>query len=356
MSLLKKAVNTTAYLKGGLLGFAGSGKTHTASHLAIGLSKDIGDDKPVAFFDTETGSDYLIHAFEAAKIELLVAKTRSFQDLIAFMKEAEQQCSVAIIDSISHVWTELLESYQRRLKRRNGLLFQDWGPIKTEWRQFTDLYLNSRMHVILCGRAGYEYDMETNEAGKKELIKSGTKMRAETEMGYEPSLLLEMERLRKEDGHGWIHRCWVLKDRTGRINGKAIDNPTYEDFRPVISFLNVKGTHLGVDTTRNSDDMFDDPDYSAVEYKKRIDITLELIKEQFVLHELDGSSAQVKRARARALIKAFGTSAWTAISDKRLPELETGLDRLRALLASDDDDDASDDNADWGLPRAVNEE
>ena len=173
--LLKKAVNQTAYLKAGFMGFAGSGKTFTASQLAIGLAKDIGDNKPVAFFDTETGSDYLIKEFENAGVELLVVKTRSFRDLLGFLKEAESACSVAIIDSITHVWQELMEAYAKRNNRRNGLLFQDWGKLKTEWRQFTDLYLNSSLHVIMCGRAGYEYDYSQDETGKKELLKTGTK-------------------------------------------------------------------------------------------------------------------------------------------------------------------------------------
>jgi hypothetical protein len=47
----------------------------------------------------------------------------------------------------------------------------------------------------LCGRAGYEYDHEENEDGGKDLIKIGTKMKAEGEFGFEPSLVIEMERL-----------------------------------------------------------------------------------------------------------------------------------------------------------------
>lgn len=348
-SILRPATNQTAFLKAGLLGFAGSGKTHTAAAMALGLSSLIGDKKPVAFFDTETGSDYLIPRFKEAGVELLVAKTRTFADLLTFMREAESIASVAIIDSISHVWTELLEAYTAKLRRKNGLMFSDWGPIKQEWRGFTDLYLNSQMHVILCGRAGFEYDYEVNEAGKKELIKTGTKMKAETEMGYEPSLLLEMERVHAEgDEHtqgkrsAWTHRCYVLKDRTDRMNGATIDNPTFASFAPAISFLNIGGAHLGIDTSRSSEALFDSPD-GLHERKKNVEIVLELILDAFVVAGLGGTSAKAKEAQVRELTRAFGTSSWTAIQGKRLEDLQAGYTALRAALGIKTDEELEDE-------------
>lgn len=337
MSLLKPAVNQTAFLKAGIMGFAGSGKTYTAADMAIGLSKTVGDGKPVAFFDTETGSDFLIPRFKENGIELLVAKTRSFADLLTFMREAEGQCSVAVIDSITHVWQEIMQSYTTKLRRRNGLLFQDWNVVKTEWRGFTDLYLNSKMHVLLCGRAGFEYDYEQDEAGKKELIKTGTKMKAESEMGYEPSLLLEMERVNADERHergkrgGWIHRCYVLKDRTTRMNGDVIDNPTYASFKPVIDFLNIGGEHVGVDSTRSSVDLFETPE-SFANRKKRVEITLELIKDALVEGQISGTSREAKEQQVKHLKSAFHTSSWTAIEGMKLEELEIGLKHLRRNL------------------------
>jgi len=341
MSLLKPATNQTAFLKAGIMGFAGSGKTFTAKELAIGLSKLVNDGKPVAFFDTETGSDFLIPAFKEAGIQLLVAKSRSFADLKTFMGEAESVASVGIIDSVTHVWTDLVDSYRAKLRRKNGLLFQDWGPIKAEWGEFTKLYINSRCHVVLCGRAGYEYDMEQDESGKKELIKTGTKMKAEGEMSYEPSLLLEMERvnpaekLERGQRSTFIHRCYVLKDRTDRMNGKAVDNPKFEDFAPVISFLNIGGEHVGVAASeRSSQDLFDSPD-GLYERKKQVEIALELIQDSMVEGEIGGTSAKAKEEQIRHLKLAFGTSSWRAIQDMRLEALEDGLRALRLNLRLD---------------------
>jgi hypothetical protein len=63
MTLFKPAEITTAYLKMALMGFQGSGKTYTATSVTVGLVQmmrelklDAGD-KPIAFIDTEKGSD-----------------------------------------------------------------------------------------------------------------------------------------------------------------------------------------------------------------------------------------------------------------------------------------------------------
>ncbi|ENE3410943.1 AAA family ATPase, partial [Shigella flexneri] len=111
MALFQRAINTQAYLKAGIMGFAGDGKTYTASELAIGLvmlmrQRGIeAGNRPVMFLDTETGSDWVKPRFDAENIELFTAKTRSFVDLLEAINEAESSGSVMIIDSISHFWT-----------------------------------------------------------------------------------------------------------------------------------------------------------------------------------------------------------------------------------------------------------
>ena len=180
----KQAIAQNAYLKAGILGFAGSGKTYTASLMAMGLHKYIGSKKPVTFMDTETGSDYRIKDFEKNNIELLVSKSRSFAEMLNLIDEAEKISDIMIIDSISAVWFDFMESFKKK-KGRRFIQFQDWGILKPTWRlEFTDArYLNSKLHIIICGRAGYEYDYSADEDGRKELHKTGTKMKAETEFG-----------------------------------------------------------------------------------------------------------------------------------------------------------------------------
>lgn len=346
MSILKKAVNEQAYLKAGLLGFPGTGKTFTASMLAIGISKRVGDKKPVAFFDTETGSDFLIPRFEAEGVELLRVKSQAFTDLLAAGREAENTCSCLIVDSITHVWRELGEAYQKR-RKISKLQFQHWADLKREWAEWTTFYLNSRIHIIVCGRAGFEYEQQTDDDGKKEIVKVGTKMKTESEFGFEPSLLVEMERAGKsaKPGAGWVHRAHVLKDRTDTINGAAFDfqrikkvykvgdwQQTFKPFQPIFDALNIGGEHVGLDASRTSESRFSgrDGESEGQQWAKRRTIALEEIQGSLVA-VWPGQDAASKKSKSLLLEALFQTRSWTAVEGKRVEELEASVKILHAF-------------------------
>lgn len=335
MSLFRKAENTSAYLKAGFLGFAGSGKTFTATMLAIGLAKLINERKlkeagrPIFFLDTETGSDYVTQRVREAGLELHTAKTRAFVDLLEAIKECEANGSVLIIDSITHFWREFTDAYQRK-KNITRLEFQDWNVLKSEWGRFTDRYVNSSLHILMCGRAGYEYDNEINErTQKREIVKSGIKMKAETETGYEPSLLVLMEREMDVKTNAVHRTAYVLKERFGLIDGQAFENPTFDTFKPHIEQLNLGGTQLGVDTSRNSNGLFtgDDGDTQWKYRARQKDIALEEIEAEMV-NMYPGQSAGDKKAKADLLEELFGTRSWTAVQSKTLDQLQDARNRL----------------------------
>lgn len=320
--LFKQATNTQAYLKAGIMGFAGDGKTYTASEIAIGLvelmraRKLPAGDKPVMFLDTETGSDWVKPRFDAANIALFTAKTRAFVDLLTAVREAEHEGAVLMIDSISHFWRNLTEEYAERKNRKRGLEFQDWAWLKAEWGKFTDLFVNSKCHIIMCGRAGYEYDFFENENGKKELEKTGVKMKAETETGYEPSILILMEKhqelLDKGEKRVW-RTATVLKDRSTKIDGATFVNPTFKDFLPHIEFLNLGGDHLGVDLTRDSGELFADDGEPRWQKERRMkEIALDEIGELLGKH-YPGTTNDAKKAKGDLLEGAFATRSWERI-------------------------------------------
>lgn len=340
MSLFKKAETTSAYLKAGLMGFAGSGKTYTATEIAIGLVKLMkaknlpGADKPVFFIDTETGSDWQQPRFEAEGIELQVLKSKSFADLAQAMKEAEGNASVLIIDSITAFWLEFTETYQRVKNRKRGLEFQDWAYLKKEWRaKFTEPFVNSPLHVILCGRAGFEYEHYTDEAGKKQIEKSGVKMKAEGELGFEPSLLVFMEREQDLDKNKVIHVAHVYKDRrtdAKSLDGKSFKNPKFKDFLPHIEFLNLGGQQLGIDTTRSSAAIIETQegrDQNSLQRK----IVIDEIESLLVSH-YPSTGAADKKAKVDLIRKHF-KAAWTEIEQVMpLFDLRVGYDSLHVEL------------------------
>lgn len=333
--MLKKAVNQTAAAKIGIYGEAGSGKTRTATEIAIGLAKMTGT--PIAFFDTEGGSDFMVRLCEDAGVELLTAKARAFADLMAFMKEADQAKAVGIIDSISHTWDDLRESYEKKLKRTRGLEIWDWGVIKPAWREFTTAYLTSPNHMIVCGRAASIYEQVYNEErGKTEVQVVGSKMKTEKETAYEPSLLIEMERVPRRDGSGYDHVATVMKDRSDQMDGKSFPDPTFETFAPFFSALNIGGEHKPTDATRTSQHLFATPD-NAIERKRQVEITLEKIQGAFILADIGTQSTADKKRMRELLKKCFGTESWKEVEGQRLEDLRLGLTALRIALGQEMD-------------------
>lgn len=342
MSLFKRAEITSAYLKMGLMGFAGSGKTYTGSAVAIGLVSLMRDlkidraDQPIYFLDTETGSDWVAPMIGAAGIGLLTAKTRAFKDLLEAGKEAEKNASVMMIDSITHFWVELCETYRRKKQQDKNLnsyrlQFQDWAYLKSQWSRFTDWFINSPVHVIMCGRAGYEYDYFEDDDGKKQLEKTGIKMKAESEMGFEPSLLVLMERFMDMESKRAYRDATILKDRSTAVDGKTFRNPTFKDFMPHIAHLNLGGQQLGVDTSRTSESLVpgNDPrDTSAVRRR----IVLDEIQTLFTLH-LPGQTQADKKHKIELLRKHFNNKTWTEI-EELMPvfDLKAGYDSLHREL------------------------
>lgn len=344
MSIFRAATNQSAFLKCGILGFQGSGKTYTAVDIAIGFHKHLKADKPVMFLDTETGSDWAIPRFTSAGIELQVAKSRAFRDLVNGIGEAEKGASILIVDSVSHYWGELIDAYKKGHGIRGRIPFHHWMPIKQEWKRFSDAFVNSKLHIVVCGRAAWDYDYEEDSEGHKDLIKTGTKMRAEGEFGYEPSLVLEMERVKETEtldgkpvgkiGARIIHRCHVLKDRHmdgSSLDGAAFDNPTFKCFLPHIKALNLGGEHLGVDTTSTSEDMFEPEGESYQRVRERKTILMEEINGTLDA-EFPGSTQANRIARAAIKKHFFGTYSDTKIGTLSESRLADGLAGIQEIL------------------------
>ena len=332
MSLFTEIERPT-HLKGGILGFAGSGKTTTMAKIAIGLYKYIKHDKPVLFIDTETGSSYIKPLFEKAGVPLLGKKTRAFITLLAALEEAIKGGNILLIDSITHFWQELMKAYMTK-KGISRLSLHHIGDIKKEWSPFPNLYLNSPIHSILCGRAGFEWGFEEDDEGKKQLTKTGTKMKVEGDFGYEPTLLIEMEQVRIDKdkaGSGFVNRAWVIKDKFSEsgLQGKCFDMPDFKDFFPHISLLNINGVPPTIDTTTTSEDLIDSPDRSVAYRLRQRDIFIEELKNELSI-KFNSRTDFGKSLALQFLKDTFGTTSMTAIEGLDNVLIENGLNELKA--------------------------
>lgn len=334
-----------AAAKVGIYGAQGSGKTTTGALCCIGLSKTYHQNAPVAFLDTENGSDYLIPIFEAEGVPLLVVKSRAFKDMRQALTEAEAAgCCAYLVDSYTHPWQELCDSFKAK-SRRNKLEFHHMDQLKGLWRQWTDQFLNSKLHIILNGRLGYEWGKD--EEG--ELVKLGSKMKSESEAGYEPSLLIEMEGLRpanitkaqKQRG-AIVHLAHVIKDRWRSLNGKTFEFKdinsykagdyarVFEPFMPHWSQLALSnGVQRAVDQSRSSEAMFDGDGQTATKLRMtQVEIALETIQNTLVML-WPGQDQQSKQIKLAAFEVVFNERSWKAIERKPLEVLQSGLALLR---------------------------
>ena len=351
MSILKKAENQTAFSKVGIYGDAGSGKTFTASCLAIGLHKFANCNKPIGFFDTEPALSYVLPMFKAAGIEVLCLESRALKDVHSFLDAAETECSVVIIDSVTHIWRDAQKSFIDKVnqtRKRYGkspiekLEFQHWASIKNVWGEFTDRFLSCKNHVILCGRAASIYEYQENSNGKKELITNGTKMATEKELSYEPSLLIEMVKHR-ENG-AITNRALIEKDRFNHLNGTEINftphkgvnlkhmYSVFDKLKDHFTHLNLQGTHFDSMNARDSKDLYPETDGNdwPSEQRQRSIWSEEI--QGILVSKYPGRTDSEKQVKADLIEKFFGTRSWTKLESTSSEKLKEGFYKIKEFF------------------------
>lgn len=355
MSLFKPVVIEQSAAKVGIFAPQGAGKTTTAALLAIGFSLTYHAKAPVFMLDTENGSDYLEPIFKAEGVPLLVGKSRAFADMKTGIKEAEKAKACAyIVDSYTHPWADLTQSFKDKSHRKR-LEFHHMDQLKSMWRVWVDLMLNSQLHVIVAGRRGFEWGEEEDkdDEGRTKLVKLGSKMKGESEAGYEPSLLIEMEAIQDADARlkktrakkgTIVHHAYVLKDRWRTLNGRTFTFKDLNDYKagdyskvfhafdPHWSKLAIGTQQRAVDGSRTSQELFDDQGTSFYQAQQT--------RKQIVIEEFEttlggklwpGSDAKSKAMKLAAIEAIFQTRSWKQVELYRLERLEDGLALLREL-------------------------
>lgn len=329
--------NTSPFVKAALQGKAGTGKTYTGALIAVGLHDRLKSQKPIVVFDTETSSKFLRPFFAERNIAAMVRRSRSLGDLEQTMKRCEEGAAdILIIDSITHVWEGVIAEYLAK-KKRQRLELMDWGIIKPLWKQrFSDPFVNSGIHIIMTGRAGDLYQSEINEeTGKREFYVAGEKMKVEGETAFEPDLLIAMSRFESVPGERakGKRRVWreasILKDRSTLIDGKVFEQPTYDDFKPVVEFLL---NDVREPTPTAPPQPLELPNQSAEYARRERKVMLEEV-ESLMTRAAPGRSAQERVWKAQVLERAFGSASWTAIQQMSLKRLREGRDQVAAACA-----------------------
>lgn len=199
-----KATRQKARLRLALTGPSGSGKTWSALLLARGLGGK------VAVIDTERDSASLYdHLVEFDRLNLDAPFTP--ERYVEAIKAAEAASyNVLIIDSITHEWSgvggclELVDQVARAKYKGNS--WSAWNDITPRHRALLDTILRSPMHIIVTLRSKTE-TAQTEENGRKKVVKLG--MKAEQRDGFEYEMTVVLDII--HDGHF----AAATKDRTG---------------------------------------------------------------------------------------------------------------------------------------------
>jgi hypothetical protein len=199
-----KATRQKARLRLALTGPSGSGKTWSALLLARGLGGK------VSVIDTERDSASLYdHLIEFDRLNLDAPFTP--ERYVEAIKAAEDASyNVLIIDSITHEWSgvggclELVDQVARA--KYKGNIWSAWNDITPRHRALLDAILRSPMHIIVTLRSKTE-TAQTEENGRKKVVKLG--MKAEQRDGFEYEMTVVLDII--HDGHF----AAATKDRTG---------------------------------------------------------------------------------------------------------------------------------------------
>src|ERR1700758_1517082 len=202
-------VASNRFIKASFGGFAGGGKSRTASEFVLGSYKDMGYTKPILIIDNEKGSRFLIPFFRKAGVKAYVKDTVHLSDVLSAIDMLRTgEIEYIFIDTLTKVWYQYVRDYKYKNKR-TFMELQDWGKILPAWQEeFSDRFVGAHGSIVFTGRGGHSYEKEedhvddTGRVKKGQFVKSGVKMKLAGETPFEPDLNVWMEQQQEVSSSG----------------------------------------------------------------------------------------------------------------------------------------------------------
>lgn len=340
--------------KVGLFGPGGSGKTLTAFLIAIGVSKELHGGAGITFVDPEGVAEFVRPVCEAEGVPLTVVSSHTFLDMRDALPAAEQAGSCAfVVDHYDGIFRELTEAQKIALNLQGRRLpYQHREELVRIWDAWVRSFRASPLACIFSGRLAWEWGDDEDEAGEAVKVKLGTKMRGESDAGYEPNLLIELEAIQDKAARdrstrskqGSIrHHAYVLKDRRMVLNGRRFDWKDLNaykagDYQRVWKNLGPHftagqpGILRGESAPRSSVNLFAAPTSESrfADATRRRTIAIEEI--QGALNTLwPGRTDTEKRLRSIVTEALFRTRSWTAIGGLAPEVLESAWRKIQSF-------------------------
>lgn len=262
MAGFKRAVRENVWLKIGITGTSGSGKTFSSLLVTKGLAEKCNSE--IAFISSEK-SRSLYYADRFA-YDILELDNYSPEDYIKGIEDAVRNgYKIIIIDSLSHCWQWLNDTHSRM----SGNSFVNWGKLKPRWQALMKMILGCPAHVFVLSRAKTEWAME-DKNGKSTPTKVGLGTEGDKQQDYEYTVSFMLQQgthIASVDNGG--------KDNTGLYDGKY-EVLKIEDGYRLFDWANsgAKPSSLSMDTATSASEPVTSEDDLASLKKQIIDICI----------------------------------------------------------------------------------
>lgn len=215
---VKKAKREKIYCKIALMAPSGGGKTYSSLRLATGMAKEIeketGKKAKILMGNTEQKRGYY-YANEFDYDIVDIEAPHNPEKYVEFIEFAVKEgYDIVIIDSSSHEWEGRGGCLE--LQQQAGGTYQAWGKVTPRHNKFIEAIADSPIHMIVTMRGKDQYEMTSDDRGKKTVQKLGVgaKQRDGFEYEFTCTFLIDqktsMAEAQKDNTHIFEHETATL--------------------------------------------------------------------------------------------------------------------------------------------------
>lgn len=216
--LVKKAKREKIYCKIALMAPSGGGKTYSGLRLATGMAREIeretGKKAKILMGNTEQKRGYY-YADEFDYDIVDIDAPHNPEKYVEFIEFAVKEgYDIVIIDSSSHEWEGRGGCLE--LQQQAGGTYQAWGKVTPRHNKFIEAIADSPVHMIVTMRGKDQYEMTSDDKGKKSVQKLGVgaKQRDGFEYEFTCTFLIDqktsMAEAQKDNTHIFEHETATL--------------------------------------------------------------------------------------------------------------------------------------------------
>lgn len=215
---VKKAKREKIYCKIALMAPSGGGKTYSSLRLATGMAREIeketGKKAKILMGNTEQKRGYY-YANEFDYDIVDIDAPHNPEKYVEFIDFAVKEgYDILILDSSSHEWEGRGGCLE--LQQQAGGTYQAWGKVTPRHNKFIEAIADSPIHMIVTMRGKDQYEMTSDERGKKSVQKLGVgaKQRDGFEYEFTCTFLIDqktsMAEAQKDNTHIFEHETATL--------------------------------------------------------------------------------------------------------------------------------------------------